>query len=306
MTTSPDSAHPGRVLHEKNGFSVVACDVCGFAHVAPVPTPADLEHIYRHEYYSTEKPVYIERYREDQTWWDLVNDDRLDDLEAACARHGGRLLDVGSGPGLFLERARSRGWDVLGVEPSSQAAAHSRSIGLTILEDFLDARTAPTLGTFDAIHSSAVFEHLPDPAGMLALLRDLLVPGGALLLVVPNDENPVQHAAVATQGLDPWWIAPPHHLNYFTPQTLAGLVARAGFEVVDVQTSFPIDQFLLMGDVYIGHDEVGRQVHKRRMAFELAMKAAGQNAARRSLQRAQAAAGIGREAVVVARRKEVS
>jgi SAM-dependent methyltransferase len=302
MTTSSDPKHPGSVLHAKNGFSVVACEACGFVHVAPVPTAAELEHVYRHEYYTTERPLYIERYREDQAWWDLVNDDRLDDLEAALGGQKGRVLDVGSGPGLFLERARARGWEVKGVEPSAQAAAHSRAQGLDILEDFLDARTASTLGTFHAIHSAAVFEHLPEPAEMLCVLHDLLEPGGALLLVVPNDENPIQHAAVATQGLDPWWIAPPHHLNYFTPSSLAALVARSGFEVVDVQTAFPIDQFLLMGDVYIGHDDVGRVVHRRRMAFELAMKAAGQNAARRELQRAQAKAGVGREVVLVARR----
>jgi SAM-dependent methyltransferase len=302
MSASPDPNHPGPILHEKNGFTVVACEGCRFAHVAPVPTAAELEHVYRHEYYATEKPLYIERYLEDRTWWDLVNDDRLDDLEAASGRKDGRLLDVGSGPGLFLERARDRGWSVKGVEPSSQAAAHARGRGLDILEDFLDERTAATLGAFDAIHSAAVFEHLPDPEGMLRILHRLLVPGGALLLVVPNDENPIQHAAVATQGLEPWWIAPPHHLNYFTPSTLSGLVARSGFEVVDVQTTFALDQFLLMGDLYVGRDDVGRVVHKRRMAFELAMKAGGQNAARRELQRSQAKAGIGREVVAVARR----
>lgn len=303
MSASPDPKHPGSVLHVKNGFTVVACESCGFVHVAPVPTAAELEHVYRHEYYATEKPLYIERYREDQAWWDLVNDDRLDDLEAASGRSTGRVLDVGSGPGLFLERARARGWEVKGVEPSAQAAAHSRAQGLDILEDFLDARTASTLGTFHAIHSAAVFEHLPEPAEMLRVLHGLLEPGGALLLVVPNDENPIQHAAVATQGLDPWWVGPPHHLNHFTTTSLASLVARNGFDVIDVQTSFPIDQFLLMGDVYVGRDEVGRAVHKRRMAFELAMNAAGQKAARRELQRAQAKAGVGREVVVVARKR---
>jgi 2-polyprenyl-3-methyl-5-hydroxy-6-metoxy-1,4-benzoquinol methylase len=302
---SPDPTHTGPVRHRKNGFVVIACDTCGFVHVAPVPTAQELEHLYHHAYYTTEKPTYIERYREDQAWWDLVNDDRLDDLEKAHGATMGRLLDVGSGPGLLLERARGRGWDVVGIEPSSQAVAHSRSLGLTIVEDFLDAHTAPALtasGRFQAIHCSFVLEHLPDPAGMLSLLSDLLVPDGALLLAVPNDENPIQYAAVATQGLQPWWIAPPHHLNYFTPTSLQGLVERVGFEVVDIQTSFPIDQFLLMGDSYVGNDALGRQVHKRRMAFELAMKAAGQNDARRELQRAQARAGIGREVVIVARK----
>jgi SAM-dependent methyltransferase len=303
MNESTAGAHRGERIHEKNGFSVIACEVCGFTHAYPVPSAEELEHVYRHEYYATEKPLYIERYREDQTWWDLVNDDRLDDLEAVLGGRRGRLLDVGSGPGLFLERGRSRGWSVVGIEPSSQAAAHSKSRGLEIVEEFLDAQIGPRLGRFDAVHSAAVFEHLPDPAGMLEVIREMLLPGGALVVVVPNDENPIQRAAVATQGLEPWWVGPPHHLNYFTPKSLSALIARSGFDVTDVYTSFPLDQFLLMGDVYIGKDDVGRAVHRRRMAFELAMDAAGERPARRALQRAQAAAGIGREAVVVARRR---
>ena len=304
MAQDSEAMHTGEVLHTKNGFTVIACERCKFTHVSPVPSAGDLANVYRHEYYATEKPLYLERYREDQTWWNLVNDDRIDDLAAAARMKSGRVLDVGSGPGLFLERAQARDWTVLGVEPSSQAAADSRARGLPIVEDFLDERTAPSLGIFDCVHSAAVFEHLPDPAGMLKIVRGLLRPGGALMIVVPNDENPIQHAAVLAKGFDPWWIAPPHHLNYFNTTTLPSFVESHGFRVVDVQTSFPIDQFLLMGDRYIGDDALGRTVHKRRMAFELGMRDAGQNVARRAMQRAQAAAGIGREVVVVAVRED--
>ena len=304
MTQHDDKAHTGKLLRSKNGFNVISCERCKFPHVAPVPTADELANVYRHDYYATEKPLYIQRYREDHAWWDLVNDDRLDDLAVAARIETGRVLDVGSGPGLFLERAQGRGFSVLGIEPSSQAAADSRARGIPIVEDFLDERTAPGLGVFDCVHSAAVFEHLPDPGGMLDILHGLLRPGGALIIVVPNDENPIQHAAIATQGLDPWWIAPPHHLNYFNTVTLPPFIAARGFRVVDTQTSFPIDQFLLMGDRYIGDDALGRTVHKRRMAFELAMRDAGQNAARRAMQRTQASAGIGREVIVVAVRDD--
>ena len=295
--------HAGEVLHTSGGFRIVRCETCAFVHATPVPTRAEMERLYRHEYYATEKPLYIARYLEDREWWDLVNDDRLDDIEAVTGATG-RLLDVGSGPGLLLERAQARGWQVLGIEPSAQAAAHSRANGLEVVEEFLDERLAATLGSFDAIHAAALLEHLPDPAGMLRLVRSLLRPGGALVLVVPNDENPYQHAAVHGGALPPWWIAPPHHLNYFTPASLAALVRRCGLEVVDVATSFPIDQFLLMGDCYVGDDALGRAIHGRRVAFELALKAAGKNGLRRDLYRAQAELGIGREACVVARRPE--
>jgi SAM-dependent methyltransferase len=300
---SSAAAHPGIVIHESGAFRIVRCQTCAFVHATPLPTPAELERTYRHDYYATEKPLYIERYLEDRVWWDLVHDDRIDDLESVVGS-GRRLLDIGSGPGLMIERARSRGWEAVGIEPSAQAAAHSRAQGLTVVEEFLDERTATALGRFDAIHAAAVLEHVPDPAAMVRLMRGLLRPGGALLVVAPNDENPFQHAAIHGGRLHPWWIAPPHHLNYFTPDSLAALVTRSGFAVVEMSTSFPIDQFLLMGDRYVGDDELGRAVHKRRMAFELALKAAGKNDLRRDLYRAQAALGIGREISVLARSAE--
>ena len=53
-----------------------------------------------------------------------------------------RLLDIGSGPGFFLKTAKERGWRVLGIEPSRQAATHARDLGIEVVEGFFDADTA--------------------------------------------------------------------------------------------------------------------------------------------------------------------
>ena len=55
--------------------------------------------------------------------------DRLESFEALLPANRRRLLDIGSGPGFFLKSAASRGWNVLGVEPSRQAAAHAKRLG---------------------------------------------------------------------------------------------------------------------------------------------------------------------------------
>jgi predicted SAM-dependent methyltransferase len=153
------------------------------------------------------------------------------------------------------------------------------------------------------VHASFVLEHLPDPAAMLRVFASLLREGGALVLSVPNDDNPVQRAAVATGVARAWWYDVPHHLNYFTVESLTRLTEREGFRVVDRLSTYALEQALLMGDSYLGNDQLGRRVHERRMAFELAMDAGGQRDARLALYRAQATAGIGREAVVVGVRR---
>jgi hypothetical protein len=74
------------------------------------------------------------------------------------------------------------------------------------------------------------------------------------------------------------------------------------FEIVSVETSFPIDLFLLMGDNYIGDDERGRACHAKRKAFELALARAGKTALKQELYRSLAQLGIGRDVFVVARK----
>ncbi len=302
---SPERAwqeHSGPVVDQVDGFDVIECRPCGFTHVVPLPTPEALDEIYRHDYYSREKPLYIERYREDLEWWNLVYDGWLDSLESLLPPDRRRLLDIGSGPGFFLLRARERGWTVLGIEPSVQAAEHTRGLGLEVVNDFLTPDNAGTLGPFDAVFMSEVLEHLPDPAGMLALAHGLLAPGGILGVLVPNDYNPVQQAARSVCGLAPWWVAPPHHLNYFSPDTLAALVERCGFRERLREATFPIDLFLLMGENYIGNDVLGRQCHGRRMRLEQALDRAGLRDWKRRLYRCFAAAGLGREVILFAER----
>lgn len=295
-------AHTGHVVDSVDGYDVLDCAACGFKHVVPLPEPEELERIYREEYYTVEKPLYVERHREDAAWWDLAYGERYDTFEELLPAGRRRILDVGSGPGLFLRAGLDRGWRPLGLEPSPHAAAHARSLGVDVLEEFLSPLTAPGLGSFDVVHMSEVLEHIPDPAALLRLVHGLLDPDGLVCVVVPNDYSPFQTALRDARGFRPWWLAPPHHLNYFDFDSLAGLFERCGFEVALREATFPIDLFLLMGDDYVGHDDVGRACHARRIAFETALEDAGLSGLRRSLYRSLAEHGIGREAIVVGRR----
>lgn len=301
------TAHHGPVCEAVHPFSVIECAHCGFKHVVPLPTDDELRTVYSHDYYNTEKPLYIDRYLEDKPWWDGVYAERLERLEALLPAGRRRLLDVGSGPGLFLAAGRDRGWQVTGIEPSERASAHSRDVlGLDVRNLFLDTQTAAGLGLFDVVNLGEVLEHLRDPAAMLALAHGLLAPGGVLVLVVPNDFNPFQQVLHDSMGVAPWWVAPPHHLNYFDPASLSALVHRCGFNVEHLETTFPIDMFLLMGHHYIGNDALGRQAHGMRKTFEMNLQAAGDRGRilKARLHQAFAELGLGREVLLFARKPD--
>lgn len=294
--------HAGEICDSVKGFDVIDCQHCGFKHLLPIPSPEELEQVYRHEYYSVEKPLYLERYREDLLWWNQVYDERYDLFETLLTGEGRRILDVGSGPGYFLLRGKERGWQTLGIEPSAQSAAHSREMGLEIVEEFLGPQTAPQLGAFDVVHLSQVLEHIPDPKGLLGVVHDLLRPDGLVCVVVPNDYNPFQIALRDTCSFEPWWVAPPHHINFFDFDSLTELMTRSGFEVVRRDTTFPIDLFLLMGENYVGNDELGRSCHARRKALEMNLEQAGMRSLKQKLYQAMADLGLGREVVLIGRK----
>lgn len=291
--------HEGPALSHANGYDIIACAGCGFAHAIPLPTPEALEQEYASAYYAETKPTYLQDAGRDQAWARLFQDDRLDAIERALGRKG-KLIEIGSGPGYFLEGAAMRGWDATGIEPSVQAASFSQQRGLTVHNRTFSDALAHGLPNADVIAATNVLEHIPNPIETLEAAARLLKPGGIACITVPNDFNPLQRVAQLGKGQPEWWLAPPHHLNYFDFASLEDLLRRVGFTPRERLTSFPMEAFLLMGDDYIREPESGPGCHRKRMSFDLAFEDAGMGDTRRTLYAALAAAGLGREATVVA------
>ena len=307
-----DGPHNGpRIANAKN-YDIIDCFTCGFRHVLPLPDPASLEREYRENYYSEEKPSFIAHAGEDQDWFELAQNDRLAIFErllpasASSSEAGGqknarrRLLDIGCGPGFFLKTAIARGWQGHGMEPSVQAAAHARSLGATVTEGFFNYESSLRLGRYDVVNLTNVLEHVPDAAQTLSRAASLLEPGGVLCVGVPNDFSLFQIAARTVADTGDWWLAPPHHLNYFDFESLEGAIEKLDLKLVERTTSFPMEAFVMMGDNYVGDPSLGRACHNKRKNFDLAFEKAGLTATRRDFYRAMAKLGIGREAVVIA------
>ncbi|GAI77011.1 unnamed protein product, partial [marine sediment metagenome] len=49
--------HHGEAIDSKDGYDVIECEACGFKHVIPIPTPEELDKLYKEEFYSTEKVI---------------------------------------------------------------------------------------------------------------------------------------------------------------------------------------------------------------------------------------------------------
>ena len=297
---SPNHPHGGPVIVSVDGYNVIECEACGFRHIDPLLSDEELKQFYNTEFYESERPDYFKNAEEDKDWW-MLRYQHLYDLLDVHAR-GKRLLDIGSGPGYFIEAGRDHGWDVLGFEPSRMAAEYTRRRGLNVINDLFTLAGARPQGMFDVVSLNLVLEHLRDPMKLIEDVKTILNPGGILFVTSPNDFSPYQELLWKHAGFAPWWVVPKHHLNYFDTASIQKLCRRMGFDILHVEASFPIEQFLLSGRNYVGNNAVGRECHKERKAFESQLLLHAKDTAQ-SLYKAWAQAGIGREFVIVARRQ---
>jgi len=138
----------------------------------------------------------------------------------------GALLDVGCGAGAYLLEMRDLGWRVYGVEPSEEAAAHLRSLGIPVHCGTLEEADLPSQ-SFDVVRFSHVLEHVPSPIDTLNEAAKILRPKGVLMLTVPN------WASLTARWFQRHWyhLDAPRHLFWFTPETLQAHLERAGFRL---------------------------------------------------------------------------
>lgn len=156
---------------------------------------------------------------------------------------GGRLLDVGIGTGLLLHLAREAGFAVQGCEISAAAAEKAREeFGVDVeVGDFLEKTFAEPV---DALTMADVLEHTRDPALFLRHAAEVLRPGGALFVAVPNHRSTLFGVADILARLPivervARRLYVPNHYWYFTPATLERLVSACGFEVKEIRQESP-------------------------------------------------------------------
>jgi SAM-dependent methyltransferase len=212
-------------------FAVVRCPVCELVFVSPRLSSPALQRLYDEPGYfeggvygaqSALSPAMVLQ----RTW----TAGRLAAI-ARLRRPPGRLLEIGSGYGLFLAAARDAGYRVRGVELSRTGVrvAHTE-LGLDVFEGQLaDAPTEPA----DVVCFWDTLEHVPDPLAFLRDVRTRLTADGVVALSVPY----VSSIPARVLGARWWTLKPEQHIWHFTPRTLALVAARAGLVITTVVRS---------------------------------------------------------------------
>jgi SAM-dependent methyltransferase len=217
----------------KDGFRFGVCADCGLWYVNPRLCQEEAARLYqeggRGHFQFDHFYLPSAKYRQQELY-----PRRLAAIEARLGRVG-RLLDVGSSTGHFLECAQNRGWQTHGVELAEYAARYARDeLGLDNVRsiDLLrtDARTFE--GAFDAVTLWDVIEHVTSPRPLLEKVRELLVPGGMVFMHTPHADCFERDVL----GAGMWNFAGDFHPVCYTQGSLRRLVEECGLVIEDLFT----------------------------------------------------------------------
>lgn len=216
---------------KKNNHNLFVCSKCNLIFVNPIPKEIS---VYGDDYFSgalkgfgyvdydLDKEPMIPVFNK---YLDLVQKFSLYKPEKTTKK----IFDVGSATGFFLDIARKRGYEVLGIEYSSFASSEARKKGIdTICGDLLDSDVVIEKESFDVVSMLDVLEHFKNPFDELKKASEILKKDGLLIINTPNGESFISKFLKTKWHL----VVPPEHLFYFSPKNLKMFLESIGFEVV--------------------------------------------------------------------------
>lgn len=142
----------------------------------------------------------------------------------------GKALEIGCSTGLLLSLLREKGWDVQGIEISSQAAQAAGKRGIKVLTAPFEE--ADIKEKFDLIVVNHTLEHMADPNLVLQKIYQLLSPKGIILIGVPNFNS------LSAQILGMKWpmLLPREHLWHFSQKALTTVLEKNGYQLIQVRS----------------------------------------------------------------------
>ncbi|MHB2020249.1 MAG: class I SAM-dependent methyltransferase [Candidatus Xenobia bacterium] len=227
---------PGRVLQEHAGHQLHWCSSCDFAYVHPPMEQVDHRTWHNQDFfiryygetiesfYTRKGPLY-QREALKKRWM-------LDLLRRYVKQ--GKMLDIGTGQGMFSYLAREAGFEVSATEVCPSDITYHRSQGLNVFDGYLEDAHFET-ASFDAVTMWHTLEHVFNPISTLSEVARILKPGGYLVGALPNWRGLGTQLRLSLRHplFDP---ATDHELHFFhySPKALRFAFGCVGLEPISV------------------------------------------------------------------------
>lgn len=208
-----------KLLFNKNGFKHVICQSCNFVFVNPILKLDVQKKIIKNE------NTYINVLK------NKINI-KLDNLRFQYGlqkipkkKINKKILDFGTGYGLFLDNAKKYGWDCYANEINKNCINILKKKKINIDNNF-------KTNFYDAITLWLVLEHVPYVNELLKKIYKSLIRKGKILINVPNI-NSLSSLILKDKCT---MFAGEQHVNFFSESTLKKILHKNNFKVLSSET----------------------------------------------------------------------
>ena len=214
-------------------FLAMRCLACNLVYLNPQPHVCEFDRIYPSHYHAydfTEHKFGL-AYRARK----ILETRRLRSYSGGLGKEA-RILDVGSGDAFhmrLLAEFGPKGWNIEGIDASERAVIAARRAGFTVHLGTVESTVLPQ-DAYDLILLIATIEHVSNPVDVLASVRNLLRPGGRVVIVTDNTDT-FDYKIFGRRHWGGYHF--PRHFNLFDRKSLARLAHRASLTVESMQTT---------------------------------------------------------------------
>jgi len=148
-----------------------------------------------------------------------------------------RIVDIGCGNGALCRELASRGYEVVGCEPSLESLRFAQREAPGLVFHRLGVDDDPSVvgnESFDVAIATEVIEHLARPRNLPRFAKRLLPPGGHLIISTPYHGYLKNFVLALTNRWDahfnPFWDG--GHIKFWSRKTLSQLLNETDFRVL--------------------------------------------------------------------------
>jgi 2-polyprenyl-3-methyl-5-hydroxy-6-metoxy-1,4-benzoquinol methylase len=209
-------------------FIIAECSSCSFRFTQDVPDADSIFPYYKSEDYISHTNTatgLVNRLYHFVRSRTIVQKRKL--IERITGKKTGKLLDIGSGTGVFLSEMKKNGWEATGLEPDADARNVAKKVYNVELVNTSHLFQLPA-GHYDAITMWHVLEHVHDLSKYVQQIRSVLHPKGKFFIAVPN------YTSLDASVYKEHWAAydVPRHLYHFSPRSMRLLMEEHGLKVL--------------------------------------------------------------------------
>ncbi|PZM82066.1 MAG: methyltransferase [Candidatus Margulisiibacteriota bacterium] len=149
------------------------------------------------------------------------------------------ILDVGCGNGYLANYLIDKGFNVYGIDASSEGISNAQKSNPTrFFKQDINSKILPEMlasHTFDTIISTEVIEHLYDPRGYIEFCKSILATNGELIMSTPYHGYFKNLIMALTGTFDRHFTAlwDGGHIKFWSKKSLIELLGEFDFKVVE-------------------------------------------------------------------------